>query len=177
MTELWDLYTEDREKSGETLVRGQEIPEGRYHLVADAWIVNSKGEYLISRRSASRPTFPLMWECVGGSVLAGEDSLTGAVREVKEEVGLELAPEQGILLFTERRAMVNGMKFHDFKDTYLFRYDGEVPLDEATTDEVCQVRWMTAEQVEELLDTGKMAATLRVSFAAVKKHTEGKGTQ
>ncbi len=53
MTELWDLYTEDREKSGETLVRGQEIPEGRYHLVADAWIVNSKGEYLISRRSAS----------------------------------------------------------------------------------------------------------------------------
>ena len=36
MTELWDLYTEDREKSGETLVRGQEIPEGRYHLVADA---------------------------------------------------------------------------------------------------------------------------------------------
>ena len=77
MTELWDLYTEDREKSGETLVRGQEIPEGRYHLVADAWIVNSKGEYLISQRSASRPTFPLMWECVGGSVLAGEDSLTG----------------------------------------------------------------------------------------------------
>lgn len=177
MTELWDLYTEDREKSGETLVRGQEIPEGCYHLVADAWIVNSKGEYLISRRSASRPTFPLMWECVGGSVLAGEDSLTGAVREVKEEVGLELAPEQGILVFTERRAMVNGMKFHDFKDTYLFRYDGEVPLDKATTDEVCQVRWMTAEQVEELLDTGKMAATLRVSFAAVKKHTEGKGTQ
>ncbi len=118
-----------------------------------------------------------MWECVGGSVLAGEDSLTGAVREVKEEVGLELAPEQGILVFTERRTMVNGMKFHDFKDTYLFRYDGEVPLDKATTDEVCQVRWMTAEQVEELLDTGKMAATLRVSFAAVKKHTEGKGTQ
>ena len=177
MTELWDLYTEDREKSGETLVRGQEIPEGRYHLVADAWIVNSKGEYLISQRSASRPTFPLMWESVGGSVLAGEDSLTGAVREVKEEVGLELAPEQGILVFTERRTMVNGMKFHDFKDTYLFRYDGEVSLDEATTDEVCQVRWMTAEQVEELLDTGKMAATLRVSFAAVKKHTEGKGTQ
>ena len=86
MTELWDLYTEDREKSGETLVRGQEIPEGRYHLVADAWIVNSKGEYLISQRSASRPTFPLMWECVGGSVLAGEDSLAGALREAREEL-------------------------------------------------------------------------------------------
>lgn len=47
-----------------------------------------------------------MWECVGGSVLAGEDSLTGAVREVKEEVGLELAPEQGILVFKIGRAHV-----------------------------------------------------------------------
>lgn len=169
MTELWDLYTEDREKTGETWVRGQELPEGHYHLVADAWIVNSKGEYLISQRSATRPTFPLMWECVGGSVLAGEDSLTGAVREVKEEVGLDLAPSKGILAFTEHRTLVNGVKFNDFKDTWLFHYDGEVSLDLATTDEVCQVRWMTAEQVEELLDTGKMAATLRVSFAAVKE--------
>jgi len=177
MKELWDLYGADRAPLGCTHARGEALPEGCFHLVVHVWMRNSRGQYLISQRAASRPTFPLMWECVGGSVLAGEDSLTGAVREVKEEVGLELAPEQGILVFTERRTMVNGMKFHDFKDTYLFRYDGEVPLDEATTDEVCQVRWMTAEQVEELLDTGKMAATLRVSFAAVKKHTEGKGTQ
>ena len=52
------------------------------------WIRNSKGEYLISQRSANRPTFPLMWECVGGSVVKGEDSMQGAIREAKEEVGI-----------------------------------------------------------------------------------------
>ena len=73
--ELWDLYNENRELLGRDLVRGEEIPEGCYHLVVHVWIRNHKGEYLISQRSADRPTFPLIWECVGGSVLKGEDSL------------------------------------------------------------------------------------------------------
>lgn len=30
----------------------------------------------------------LVWECVDGSVIKGEDSLQGALREVKEEVGV-----------------------------------------------------------------------------------------
>lgn len=66
-------------------------------MVVHAWIRNRKGEYLISQRSASRPTFPLMWECVGGSVIKGESSIEGAVREVKEEVGLDLEQEAGRL--------------------------------------------------------------------------------
>ena len=53
------------------------------------WIRNSKGQYLISQRSANRPTYPLMWECVGGSVVKGEDSLQGAIREAKEEAGVD----------------------------------------------------------------------------------------
>ena len=34
-----------------------------------------------------------MWECVGGSVVKGEDSLLGAIREAKEEVGVDLMPK------------------------------------------------------------------------------------
>lgn len=95
--EKWDLYTKYREKTGKEHIRGEEIPEGFYHLVVHVWIRNRKGEYLISQRSASRPTFPLMWECVGGSVIKGESSIEGAVREVKEEVGLDLEQEAGRL--------------------------------------------------------------------------------
>ena len=91
--ERWDAYDRDCNKiKGMTLIRGEKIHEGCYHLVVHVWIRNGKGEYLISQRSASRPTFPLMWECVGGSVLSGECSMDGARREVKEEVGLDLPP-------------------------------------------------------------------------------------
>ena len=101
--EKWDLYTKYREKTGKEHIRGEKIPEGFYHLVVHVWIRNCKGEYLISQRAADRPTYPLMWECVGGSVIKGETSLEGAVREVKEEVGLDLEEQAGRLLFTKIR--------------------------------------------------------------------------
>lgn len=53
-----------------------------YHLVISAWIVNSKGQYLLSQRHPNK-IYPFFWECTGGSVLASEDSLHGALREVK----------------------------------------------------------------------------------------------
>ncbi len=66
------------------------------------WIRNSKGKYLISQRSANRPTYPLMWECVGGLVVKGEDSLQGAIREEKEQVGVDLELGSGQILFTKK---------------------------------------------------------------------------
>ena len=162
--ELWDLYNERRELTGRDLIRGEEVPQGFYHLVVHIWIRNSKGGYLISQRSADRPAYPLMWECVGGSVTKGEDSLTGALRETKEEVGLTLSPEDGKLVYSVVGRVVNGVKFTDIVDVWLFEYDGPVSLDQATTKEVAQTAWMTKEQIRELYDTGKLVHTLGYFF-------------
>ncbi len=162
--EVWDLYNEKRELTGRIHIRGEEVPQGFYHLVVHIWIRNSKGEYLISQRSADRPAYPLMWECVGGSVTKGEGSLTGALRETKEEVGLTLSPEDGKLVYSVVGRVVNGVKFTDIVDVWLFEYDGPVSLDQATTKEVAQTTWMTKEQIKELFDTGKLVHTLGYFF-------------
>lgn len=162
--ELWDLYNECRELTGRDHIRGEEVPHGFYHLVVHIWIRNSKGEYLISQRSADRPAFPLMWECVGGSVTKGEDSLTGALRETKEEVGLTLSPEDGKLVYSVVGRVVNGVKFTDILDVWLFKYDGPISLEQATTKEVAQTVWMTKEQIRELFETGKLVHTLDYFF-------------
>ena len=162
--ELWDLYNEHRELTGRDHIRGEEVPQGFYHLVVHIWIRNSKGKYLISQRSADRPAYPLMWECVGGSVTKGEDSLTGALRETKEEVGLTLSPEDGKLVYSVVGRVVNGVKFTDIVDVWLFEYDGPVLLDQASTKEVAQTAWMTKEQIRALYDTGKLVHTLGYFF-------------
>ena len=164
--ELWDLYTENREPTGRIHIRGKEIPDGYYHLVVHVWIRNSKGEYLISQRSASRPTFPLMWETVGGSVLAGEDSLTGAIREAKEEVGLDLNPELGRVLFTRLRSVINGKQYNDIADIWLFHYD-ENTASPVATDEVAQSKWMTRNKIAELCSSGKLVENLYYFFDKV----------
>lgn len=159
--EKWDLYTKRREKTGREHVRGDKIPEGFYHLVVHIWIRNCKGEYLISQRSANRPTSPLMWECVGGSVLMGESSIDGALREVKEEVGLDLGPETGKLVFTKVRES-------DIVDVWLFEYDGDLHLDNATTDEVSDCRWMTVSEIRKLYEDNRLVQTLDYFFCAIE---------
>jgi len=159
--ELWDLYTRNRVLTGETHIRGNKLPPERYHLVVHVWIRNSRGEWLISQRAASRPTFPLMWESVGGSVTAGEDSLTGALREAKEEVGVDLDPAQGKLVNSTIRD-----HFQDIKDVWVFLYDGDIDLRRATTDEVADMRWMTVEDIRTLYDAGELVHTLGYFFDA-----------
>ncbi len=157
--ELWDLYTRDRKPTGETHIRGEKLPPERYHLVVHVWIRNSRGEWLISQRAASRPAFPLKWECVGGSVTAGEDSLTGAIREAKEEVGADLTAEMGRCIDSTVRE-----HFQDIKDDWLFVYDGEIDLANATTGEVAQIRWMTVPEIRALDETGELVYTLKYFF-------------
>lgn len=157
--EKWDLYTKDRQKTGRTHIRGEAIPEGFFHLVVHVWLRNSRGEYLISQRSADRPTFPLMWETTGGSVLAGEDSLTGAVREVREELGIDLPPESGRLLFSRVRNWVDGVRFGDIVDVWEFPYEGQARLDMAEG-EVRDTRWAKHEEIARMLGSGDFVGTL-----------------
>lgn len=112
--EKWDLYNAKREKSGIAVCRGEIIPKGLYHLSVSVWIVNQQGQYLLSQRHPKKQ-YPLYWECTGGSVLSGETSLQGAIREVKEELGILLTPGSEKLIYQSRRENVQ-----DFYDVWLF---------------------------------------------------------
>lgn len=111
----------------------------------------------------------MMWECVGGSVVKGEDSLLGAIREAKEEVGIDLMPENGQVLFKKARKIIEGKIFNDIMDVWLFEYDGEVDLGNATTDEVAQVAWMSRGQIKELFEQKMFVDTLEYLFTEVDK--------
>lgn len=158
--EIWDLYDENRSIIGEH-ARGTELPENGYHLVVHVWIKNSAGQYLMTQRSPNKRTFPLKWECVGGSTLKGEDSLSSAVREVREEVGLDLCPAAGTRLFTKIRKTIGGKRYNDIVDVWLFHHDGEVPLENATTDEVAQIRWMNRQVIAALRESGDLVTSIK----------------
>lgn len=147
--ELWDLYDEDRAKTRETHVRGNPLPKGRYHLVVNVWIKNSEGKYLISKRAKTKEKYPLKFEPVAGAVLKDESSLYAAIRETKEEVGVDLNPNMGELIYTLNRNTINSIL-----DIWLFRYDGKADLKNATTDEVESVNWMSKEDIYQLCDAG-----------------------
>lgn len=164
MAELWDVYDENRRLVGKTVERGKQLQSGEYHIVVHVWITDGNGRFLISQRDASRPTFPLMWECVGGSVLKGETSFEGALREVKEEVGIDLNGADGKLAFSKVRKTIDGKKFNDILDVYLFTYNSEVSLKNATTNEVADVKWLTVDEIKDLYENGLLVDSIKYFF-------------
>lgn len=115
LDELWDVYDKNRNLTGRLHRWGDAMKPGQYHLVVHVWIMNSKGQFLLTKRSSNKG-FPNIWESTCGSALAGDDSLAAALREVKEETGLTLDPNKGQRVFTMHRDDY-------FRDVWLFRQD------------------------------------------------------
>lgn len=150
MPELCDLYDQERRKTGIVQERGKPIPQGLYHLVVSAWIVNSRDEYLMSQRHPNKP-YPKYWECTGGSVLAGESSLKAAVREVKEELGLNLDVNMAHLIYQTRRDTCQ-----DFYDVWLFQSYAPTEVLRLQSNEVIDAQWFSIEAIYDLQKSGKL---------------------
>src|SRR5699024_7374387 len=76
------------------------------------------------------PHIPAAVECVGGAVLAGETGAQAALRETREELGLDLAGCRGGLLCTRTRDAVLGQRANSILDVWLFAYNGPPRLDQ-----------------------------------------------
>ena len=158
MGELWDLYDKNRKKIGKTAERDvYEFKEGEYHIVVNGVIINSKNEILITKRAEFKE-YGLMWECNGGSILAGETSLDGIIRELKEEIGVEFSKREAIFLKTLRKEG----RISDFKDMWLFRRDvknEEITLPDG---EAIDFKWV---KIDEFIDMfNKNEITPNVDF-------------
>ena len=99
MPELWDVYDAQRNRKPGSHVRGTPLAPGDFHLVVEIWTFTPDGRVLLTLRHPDKH-FGGKWECTGGSVVQGEDSLTGARRELLEETGLSMAGSAPTLLTT-----------------------------------------------------------------------------
>ncbi|MBR3016825.1 MAG: DUF1653 domain-containing protein [Clostridia bacterium] len=142
--EIWDLYDENRNLTGETAVRGNKLPEGRYHLVVEALFLNSRGETLLQRRAKDKETMPDIWSVTGGAAVAGEDSRTAVVRETEEEMGFTPDITRGCILFTEKRERPDRCFF---RDVWLFRQDVSIEKMKWQEGEVQDGMWILPEKI------------------------------
>ena len=92
-----DLYNEKRELTGETIIKGEKIPEGKFIKVVLVFIQNSEGQFLIQKRSEIKNG---KFATTGGHPKSGESSIQGIITEVKEEIGLDVIEKDLQLYFS-----------------------------------------------------------------------------
>lgn len=148
MSELWDLYDEYRKPLNKTHIRDVPLSKGEYHIVVDIWTINRDGKILIDKRHPNKK-FGGLWECTGGSVTIGEDSITGALRELEEEVGIKATSEELIL--------IHSIRLDDrFVDTYIVNKDVDIDSLVFQQEEVTEARFVTLNELDELCLNNKI---------------------
>jgi 8-oxo-dGTP pyrophosphatase MutT (NUDIX family) len=159
MAEMWDVLDASGNKTGRLHERGTPLPPGDYMLVVHVWKHNGRGQWLIDKRAPRGKGYGHLdnkWETTGGCAVAGDDSLTAALRETKEELGIALDPNKGELF--RRLAYKNVGEENDrcfFVDVWVFEHDcaiGDIVLQEGETSEA---RWVTADEIRHMMRTGE----------------------
>ena len=166
--ELWDVYDVNRNKTGKTMVRGENFEEGAYHMVVHICIFNSKGEMLIQQRQPFKEGWPNLWDItVGGSAVQGDSSQTAAERELQEELGISLNL-QGI-----RPNMTINFD-RGFDDIYLIEKDSDLSELKLQYEEVQNAKWATNEEIFEMIKAGQFIpyydSLIQLFFDSRKKY-------
>lgn len=142
-----DLYDINKNLTGETIYKGEQIPKDRYMLVVLIFIQNSKGEFLIQKRSPQKDG---SYASTGGHPKTGETSIQGMLTEIREEIGLDLLPEEIKLYYSDRDDEENV-----FFDLYYMKKDVDLSTLTLQQEEVDFVEWDSLEQIDKLKEEGK----------------------
>ena len=109
--ELVDIYNDKHEKLNYTKDR-KELIKGEFRLSCFVWIINDNDELLIQQRASTSKKYPNKWETVSGGALLGEDAIIGAIRELGEELGIQVNKED--LRFIGSYARINDFVIGDW---------------------------------------------------------------
>lgn len=147
--EYWDIYDVNGNKTNKIRKKGDKLEQGEYHLAMEAWIVNSNGNILIQKRSEKCEILPGVWGLTTGRMISGENTIEGCIREVKEEIGLNISKED---LNFVRRIFRTDLIW----DIYLIKKDVEINQLNLQENEVSEVKWVSIDEFNKMLDEGSL---------------------
>lgn len=163
-----DLYDENRELTGETVYKGEPIPEGKYIIVVLVYIQNSEGKFLIQKRSKLKDG---KYATTGGHVKSGETSVEGILSEVREELGLELNPDDLVLYYGNHSA-----EQQVFWDDYYIKLDiDDISKLKLQEEEVESVKWATVEEMKQMMKDGEFLRNHYEEFEILLDWLDKKG--
>lgn len=95
MEEIFDVLDDNGEFVGKTVNRDDAHKNGIWHRAVVLFLVNSKKQVLMQKRSRFKKKWPSCWDVTsGGHVDAGELGLFSAIRELDEELGIKVKPRE-----------------------------------------------------------------------------------
>lgn len=167
MKEKRQAFNSDCQPTGLYYFAGEPIPEGGYPIVVMIAIENSKGEFLMQKRSKFTSS-PLTWTVTGGHPTFDENNKQAVVREVKEELGLDISKDKIESFWLGFDGRVCREMFYCKKDVDINNLTLQV-------EEVDSAAWFTKDKILKMIESKEFSPNqifFFTNFFAWKNKTE-----
>ncbi len=153
--EYLDIVSETGEPTGEQIERTIAHEKGLLHRTSHVWLFRKKNDeiqVLLQKRCKDKDSYPGCYDISSaGHIPAGIDFVPSAIRELKEELGIDVLPEELIFCGQRRfqfKEQFYGKLFFDnqVSNVYLLWKDMEAEDFQLQESEVEEVQWMNFEE-------------------------------
>ncbi len=150
-----DVLDENGNQTGEVVTREEVHRLGLWHKCVHIWIINGKGEVLLQKRSAQKIMSPNKWTtATSGHLSAGDSNVQGAIRELSEEIGLQVNENELKYLFSVKENTINEEKHvidKELIDVFLMRKEVDIKNLKLQEEEVSDVKWFSYEEFKKMV--------------------------
>lgn len=148
--ELIDIVDENGNFTGEVLEKEIAHDRNLLHNEIACFVINSNKEILLQKRSMNKRFNPGKWGLCAGHVDSGESLEDATIREIKEEIGLDVTVDE-LHTFTEREINIKEKNSHIAYFYYLVtdKKEDEFVIQE---EELSEVKWFNVDYIIELVE-------------------------
>jgi len=181
MEEQFDVLNQDGTFSGIKKTRDEVHKSGDWHRTVYVWIVNSKKEVLMQLRSPLKVNNPNLWDISSaGHISAGEDGKTGAVREVKEELGIDISPDELIYIGETKSAESyenETYRDNEIHDVFIIFRDVDINNITLQKEEVTDAKWISCLDLKkDLIENHKKYVDHKDAYSMLFSYVETNAT-
>ena len=159
MDEWVDILDADGYPSGRTCLKSEAHAKGWFHPCVHIWFYTPKGDVLVQQRGRKKKTYPLLWDVsVAGHMEAGESAEDAAVREVAEEIGLQIraADLQKVGVYKSYKVHSKSLIDAEFLNTYIHPLTVSIDSLVPQASEVAALKLISVQEFSAALDQPKM---------------------
>lgn len=149
MEEYFDVLDEQGNFTNKIETRKKCHSEGLWHKAVVVFIINSKDQVLLQRRSKSKRMWPDMWDITaGGHVDAGEFGFQSVLRECEEELGIKLNKEELTFIGSSLSTNIKGdIVNKHFNEYYIANKEVDETKLHLQEEEVSEVKWIDKDEI------------------------------
>lgn len=154
--EYLDILDENGNKTGEKDTRENIHKLGLLHSEVAAFIYTDTGKVILQKRKSNKATYAGVWSVTGGHVFAGENNEEAIIREIKEELNLNIEKDKVIFVTTYKSKKV---KDDAINNKFFSIYNVEISENQFETieiqkEELEDIKLFSIEEIESIMNSG-----------------------